>query len=265
MMHSFKSDIIEFLHQQQRFLSFEECSKDLLKISRNSSVKPLFLSLHFLHESPEIHLRKIGKYASNPKQMVVHLWEDHWENERIKVASRLRSAFGITHRVYGRDTQIVRINNEQLLSFLKVNHLNVPIKAKYKYGLYKNEELLAVMSFSRSRVLKRGAHFFNSYELLRFCNKLEYTVVGGFSKLLKYFSDQQCPDDIMTYVDKDWSDGSTYLKAGFKLEDELPPMEFSFNEMSGERVYLTNSRAQESGIKVYNSGSYKFIKYIKQV
>ena len=50
-------------------------------------------------------------------------------------------------------------------------------------------------------------------ELVRFCNKLGYSVVGGFSKLLKFTKTQlNCP--ILTFADLRFFDGKTYAKFG---------------------------------------------------
>jgi hypothetical protein len=151
------------------------------------------------------------------------------------------------------------------LAFLDKNHLHVPIKAKYKYGLFIDSDLVAVISFSKGRPMERHGITYNSFELLRYCNKLNHTVVGGFSKLINHFIREISPDDIMTYVDKDWSDGTVYCKAGFVLQGHLPPIQFILNRSTGQRLYAENedSTSVQSGVKVYNSGSYKFIKYLK--
>lgn len=210
---------------------------------------------------------------------IIHVWEDQWRFQRKKVESRILSMLGITKRIHGRETEIITIDNDQLVNFLDENHMNVPIKAKYKYGLKKNQELVAVMSFSKGRPMIRNNEAFNSFELLRFCNKLNLTVVGGFSKLLNHFIKKFNPDDIMTYVDADWSDGQSFLSNGFKLMETMPLMEFWLNIQTGEREYPhlalkklkktmdihmseteKNSFLHKHGYtEVYNSGSYKYI------
>ena len=221
------------------------------------------------------------KYAHHPDPTIkfVHLWEDHWIFRELKIRSMLKSLMGITKRIHGRETKLIPIDNNQLMQFLDVNHLNVPIKAKYKYGLFKNLELVAVMSFSKSRKIVRDDVVFNSYELLRFCNKLDITVVGGFSKLLHYFLKMHTPDDVMTYVDSDWSDGRSLMGMGFEFSEGIPAMEFWLNINTGEREYphlvLTKHKkslhvleseteknsflTQHAYVQVYNSGSYKLI------
>jgi hypothetical protein len=224
-----------------------------------------------------------GGIAHRDDSKVIHLREDLWRSQRAKVESRLNSLLGISSRIYGRETVLQSITNDDLISFLVTNHLNVPIRAKYKYGLFYNDRLAAVMSFSKGRAMVRHGDAYNSFELLRFCSELNCTVVGGFTKLLNHFIQTVRPDDIMTYVDKDWSDGSNYEKAGFVLEKELEPMMFLIDPETGERLYphrivksgresdqanLSSGKKDNASLssmaKVYNSGSYKFVLLLKE-
>ncbi len=218
-------------------------------------------------------------HQAEPKIKIVHLWEDQWVFHEAKIRSKLKSLMGITERIHGRETNIISIDNSQLMHFLNVNHLNVPIKAKYKFGLLKDNELVAAMSFSKGRKIVRENVVFNSYEMLRFCNKLNLTVVGGFSKLLLYFMKIQIPDDVMTYVDCDWSDGQSFLAKGFELLERIPSIEFWLNMKTGEREYphLVLKKHKKSMldfesdnekisflikngyVQIYNTGSYKYI------
>jgi hypothetical protein len=67
----------------------------------------------------------------------------------------------------------------------------------------------------------------DEYELIRFCNKKYITVVGGFSKLLKFFIDKMKPYKIETFADIRWSGinpmNTVYYKNGFKYIAKTPP------------------------------------------
>jgi hypothetical protein len=62
-----------------------------------------------------------------------------------------------------------------------------------------------------------------SYELLRFCNKLNTNVIGGADKLLKHFIKTYKPIEIISYADKRWSKGDLYEKLGFKFIHDSKP------------------------------------------
>jgi len=55
-------------------------------------------------------------------------------------------------------------------------------------------------------------------------------------KLLKYFIDKHSPDEIMSYADKDWSDGNVYRKLGFKYSCDTEPIDFFVDRNSMERI-----------------------------
>ena len=58
------------------------------------------------------------------------------------------------------------------------------------------------------------------YELIRFCNKINTNVIGGASKLFKYFIKNYNPNEIISYADKRWSNGMLYNILNFELYNE---------------------------------------------
>ena len=63
----------------------------------------------------------------------------------------------------------------------------------------------------------------NGYELLRFCNKLNTSVIGGADKLFKYFIKNYKPKEVISYADRSWSQGDLYKKLGFNFVRKTPP------------------------------------------
>ena len=97
--------------------------------------------------------------------------------------------------IYARKCIIEEIDdNKYIKKFLNENHLQGYVNSSIKIGLFINNELISLMTFGKSRDRK------NNMELLRFCNKINYSVVGGFSKLLKYFSNNYKFEKIITYA-----------------------------------------------------------------
>lgn len=219
---------------------------------------------------------------------VIHLWEDVWYFKKAVVQSRLRAAFGISQRIPARLTKVRRIDKPTLERFMGANHLQVSTNAKFKYGLFlpknyqrilkddspatpfltqqmtiQGEALVAVASFSGGKNILREGGTFRSFELIRFANHLDCTVVGGLDKLLKAFVSELQPDDIMTYADRDWSDGRSYERLGFERMGATPPHTFWVNPNTWERHYAERLLPDDIGlhwIKVYNSGNWKFLK-----
>jgi hypothetical protein len=61
------------------------------------------------------------------------------------------------------------------------------------------------------------------YELIRFCNKLSVSVIGGASKLLSYFIKKYNPVELLSYSDNSKGLGGLYEKLGFELISETEP------------------------------------------
>ncbi len=118
------------------------------------------------------------------------------------------------------------------------------------------------------------------YELLRFCNKLNTTVIGGASKLFKYFVRTYSPLEVISYADKRWSAGDIYKNMGFCLTGTTKPNYFYVVDNKRENRYkhrkselvkqgydpnMSESEIMKSlGInKIYDCGNLKF-KYINK-
>lgn len=229
-------------------------------------------------------------------QRVIHLWEDVERQKPAVVASRLAALRGQSVRIPGRLTQARRIDKATAMAFLDVHHLQVPLPGKVRYGLYLPERyyrvlpqagwppaglpdtylpdlpagelLLAVATFAQPRTQLRGRLPHRSAELLRVASRLGTTVVGGLDKLLKTYLTNHPADDLMTYADRDWSDGASYRKLGFEQTGETEPQQFWLHPNEAIRYVpdrlplpLTVTNVSDYGyIPVYNTGSYKFVK-----
>ena len=114
------------------------------------------------------------------------------------------------------------------------------------------------------------------YELLRFCNKLNFSIIGGASKLFKYFKNKYNPLLVISYADRCWSNGNLYKRLGFKMDGVTQPNYYYV--INGIRKNRFNYRKDvlvkegfdskktefeimsERGIdKIYDSGNIRFI------
>ena len=77
------------------------------------------------------------------------------------------------------------------------------------------------MTFGKTRhFIGNSSH---QFELLRFCNKLNTSVIGAASRLFKYFIKTVKPNNIVSYADKRWSNGNLYEKLKFHKYNESKP------------------------------------------
>lgn len=238
--------------------SFTEDVTHFLELLGNSPSlrlkEPLRVVMHSLDASHD------GVYhflSGQQAQRVIHIWEDIWYARREQVESRLRSLAGMSRRLHARNCEVKRIDKLTTDHFLKTNHLQGTSGAYYKYGLYSGDELVAVATFSKSRVMKDGAVPYRSYEWERFASKTGTTVTGGLGKLLAYFIDLIHPAHIMTYIDLDWSTGSGYEKLGFRHTGTTQPVEYFVKPGDWIRVPVHHMHPGETEQDYINSGYYR--------
>lgn len=175
------------------------------------------------------HLEKTN-LANEHGIYLIHVFEDEWLFKRPILESMLRNMFGlIGNRIYARECEIIEVNAHERAMFLNENHIQGNAQSKWNYGLSYNGELVSLMTFGHPRVNLGGKKKDGSYELVRFCNKLNYNVVGGASKLFKHFIDVIHPTDIVSYSDKRWSKGNLYVVLGFEHDHDSPPNYFYVN------------------------------------
>jgi hypothetical protein len=132
------------------------------------------------------------------------------------VKSRIKNILGLTgNKIYARKCEIREVKSSESKLFLNDNHIQGNVNSKIKLGLYYNDELVSLMTFGSLRKNLNQSSIDNVYELLRFCNKLNCSVIGGADKLLKHFIKEYNPKEIISYADRRWSQGDLYSNLGF--------------------------------------------------
>jgi hypothetical protein len=151
---------------------------------------------------------------------------NEWLNKKEIIKSIICSKFGVPqNKIFARKTELKEIDNKTANSFLDINHVQGKNNASINIGLFYNNELISITTFGKNRF---GSKY--EYELYRYCNKLNISVLGGFSKMLFYFEKRYSPISIITYSDKRLFNNKTYLKSGFtQLKDSLPNYYYTKN------------------------------------
>lgn len=199
------------------------------------------------YNSKSYHLDKT-LYFKNKGIRVVHVFSDEWEFKKELVKDKLRSILNVQkEEIYARKCNIKEISSVKRNKFLLDNHIQGPDAAIISYGLFYNEELVAVMSLSK---LRRALGQFSKegyYELSRYAGKIGYTITGGFSKLLKNIIKLH-PEikSIKTYADLRWTkfSGNVYDKNGFTLSHISEPS-YTYTKNYKKREYRYKFRKTE--------------------
>jgi hypothetical protein len=206
-------------------------SKDVIEKEIDIYLPELKLAFEFnglywhsdLYKGKNYHLNKT-KECLNLGINLIHIWEDDWDLKKDILKSLISNKLGKSSKIFARKCNVREISdNEIVRDFLEENHIQGFIGSVIKLGLYKDDELISIMTFGNLRRSLGNTSKVGHYELLRFCNKKNFTIIGGASKLLKYFINNYKPLEIISYSDMSRSDGNLYEKIGFKLVSETEP------------------------------------------
>lgn len=172
------------------------------------------------------HLDKTELAKSNGVRLI-HIFEDEWLDKKEIVKSRLLNILGKTpNRIYARKTCVKEVSSKDAMNFLDTNHIQGRVGGKIYLGLYNGAELVSLMTFGSLRKNLGQTSVENHYELLRFCNSLNTTVIGGASKLFKHFILNYNPQNVISYADRRWSEGELYYNLGFDFISKSRPNYF---------------------------------------
>ena len=164
------------------------------------------------------HLEKTEKCEDKGLQLI-HIFENEWLYKQDIVKSRIKNLLGVYDKtVYARKCEVKEVSSTESFEFQCKNHIQGGVHSKVNLGLYYDEELISLMTFSKPRFSRKY-----EWELVRFCNRLGYHVPGGASKLLTHFERTYAPKSIVSYADRRWSKGNLYGKLGFKLNSISSP------------------------------------------
>lgn len=202
-------------------------------VTHNVTVGPSFGGKETEPRPIDYHLSKT-EFAKENGYNCIHIFDwDDWN----KILYLLQDK----KEVYARKCEVKEINKKSAKEFLEKYHLQGSTKqTEYNYGLYYEDELVEVMTFGKPRYNKNY-----EYELLRLCTKPTVKVVGGASKLLKYFEEQVKPTSLISYCDLSKFKGEVYKKLGFEQISKTLPNRHWYNPKT--KRHITDNLLRQRG------------------
>lgn len=177
-------------------------------------------------KSYDYHKQK-SSIAHSKGVFLFHIFGYEWRYRKDVVLSMIENVLGNTpNKYYGRNTYVDVLSNDECSKFLDRNHRQGKVFAKVRIGLRDKitDELLSVMTFNHVRMsMGKKSENNDEWELSRFCTKLHSYVVGGSSKLFKYFCTMYNPKTVVSFSDIAHTRGALYTKLGFTLISESSP------------------------------------------
>lgn len=202
------------------------------------------------------HLNKTN-YFKDRGIKIIHIWEDDWNLKKNIIKSIILNKINKSNRIFARKTYIKEITDRKSIKhFLSENHLQgFSNNIKICIGLYQNDELVSIMAFDNLEGRNRMVGGFN---ISRFCNKLNTSIIGGASKILNFFIKKYKPNYIISYADYALSDGLLYQSLGFSIiGNSYPDYTYVIN---GNRKHKSNYKKEKLGIKGKSISENEFMK-----
>ena len=129
-------------------------------------------------------------------------------------------------KIFAKDTIPKIVDTELSQNFVKENHsqgATSEIKVK-SVALLHGDEVVAVAQFCIPRTAAKQREY--STELLRLAFKKNIRVVGGASKLIKYYISEYNPADVFTYQDVTGENTNVYASSGFSFVSQDKKKEY---------------------------------------
>jgi len=230
--------------------------------------------------SKTFHLKKL-KLAEEKNIRLIQIFEDEWQYKKDIVCDRIRHILHVAANktYYARKCQVKSVTSSDARKFLDANHIQGFANSSIKLGLYYEDELLSLMTFSKLTKAKGHISQEKHWELSRFCGKLNTHIVGAAGKLLKHFILNHHPVEILSFSDRRWSDGNLYKTLGFEFKgntavnywyfksgDDIRIHRYQLRKNSSDDQSLTEyeNRIGQGYRRIWDCGSGKWVLNISQ-
>jgi hypothetical protein len=194
---------------------------------------------------------KLKDYHKNKKDLceaqgitLITIFEDEWLLLTDIVKSRIKNLLGRCNvKIAARKCIVKEIGAKTARDFCNENHIQGSGAGKIRLGLYYEDALIQVATFSQPNISKGSR---NSdkwvWELSRLCSLNYYQITGGAGKLFKYFVSHYSPKSVISYCDLRWNKGNVYQQLGYKLVSSGTPNYWYFKLPSLKRVHRFSLR-----------------------
>lgn len=252
---------------------FERSELDIFIPDKNIAFEYNGLYWHStINKKKKYHYDKWKKCQDRGIQLIT-IWEDDWKYKNELTKSLIKNKIGIINNKIGaRKCEIKEISLSESKQFLDENHMQGSCISKIRLGLFYQNELISIMTFSKKRMIlgnKQNSDFLIC-EMTRFCSKKELIVQGASSRLFNYFLKKYEPLKIISYANLDYSNGGLYNKLGFVFLSHsinywwAKDKKYHRSNFMKHKINENNNKSESEIMKdrgfykIYGSGNFKF-------
>jgi len=159
----------------------------------------------------------------------------------------------ITNRIFARKTTLKVVEFEEAKLFFTNNHLMGKGLGE-TLGLYSNDRLVLAMQYRWKNKQDR------LLEISRLCPLIDHSIIGGYSKLLKFLIKLEHPKQVVNFIDKRYGDGNYLSQFGFVKESEFISFQWTdFIHTFHRMKYPSNSGYDNGLYKIWDCGQAKYV------
>lgn len=233
----------------------------------------------------DYHLNKTIEAEKQDYQLFHIFSSEYLDETRRKIwQSMILNKLGKSKRIQARKCEIKEITNKEAKEFCEQNHIQGYVNSKIRIGLFHEDNLVQLITLSSPRQNKyKGEH---NYELIRMCSLINHTVIGGSSRLIKYFERNYKPELLLSYGNRRWTskNQNVYKTLGFEFIGETKPnyfycrgqdsaelysrIQFQKHKLKDFKQFCPNKTEEEIMLeegyrKIYDSGNLIYVKNYK--
>lgn len=214
------------------------------------------------------HIRKYDLCKSKGIRLI-SIWEWEYLKDRDKIENFIKNLILEKKKFFARKLNIKEVDVNTQREFLDINHLQGYIPCTLALGLYKEDELVQLMTL---RIKSKKDKLF---EIGRLATKTGFTVVGGTKRLFKHLLSFVDYETIISYNNMDKFTGDTYESLGMTYESTSIPYGWIRNTEYLPRYQTQKSKLIQKGFdknlseseimrsegfeKIYFTGVSKFV------
>ena len=213
-------------------------------------------SLYWHSESEQTnnnyHVEKRQLYLDNG-YYPLFFREEEINNTPNIVKSIILNKLEGNNKIFARKCNL-SVTKKDDIQFFKTNHL-MGNGNGYCFWLEYMGEMVSCMAIKRTNIAN------GEYEVSRFCNILNTSITGGFSRLLSYaISNLKDMKQLSTFIDLRYGSGQYLTEFGFVKSDKAyPSFRWTNGSISYGRMKFTGSTGYDNGYtKIWDCGQQKY-------
>ena len=220
-----EQDLLRFVKENYSGKIIERDRKQIFPMELDIYIPDKNLALEFngtywhnsQNKSKDYHYKK-SKLCEEKGIRLIHIFEYEWENKRQRpiLENIIKNALGINeNKVYARKLDIEIRPSIEMKDFFNKNNIQGFRPGKFSICLVDKNTKEVYMAYQMGHCYFGKGKY--EWEVIRGATKLGYTVIGGASKIWKYFIDTYKPNNCVYYIDYNYFNGNSLPYLGLKF------------------------------------------------